>query len=62
MSEAIYPKQGDGAVILVPIVGVKVESDIPVEIAQGRWWMERLFILLDQKDNSATQRASPGRP
>lgn len=33
MSESVYPKQGDGAVIFVPVVRVKVDSNIPIEVA-----------------------------
>lgn len=57
MSEPVYPKEGDGAIILIPVVGVKVNSNIPVEITQRRRWMERLYVQSDQKTYSRTEKS-----
>jgi hypothetical protein len=44
VGQTVDPQEGDRAVIFTSIVGVEVDADVPVEIAQGSWSVERLHI------------------
>jgi hypothetical protein len=42
MGETINAKQRDWAVILVGVMGVKVDSNVPIKVTNGRRRVERL--------------------
>ncbi len=42
MRKSVNSKKGDGAIVLVAVVGVKLYPDIPIEIMKRRRWMKGL--------------------
>ena len=42
MGEAINAKEGDGAVVLVGVVGMKVNANVSIKVANIHWGMKRL--------------------
>jgi hypothetical protein len=42
MREAINAKERDGAVVLVGVMRVKVDANVPIKVTNRRRWMKRL--------------------
>ena len=42
LGEAVHAQERELAIVLVPVVRVEVDPDDAVEVAQRRWWVERL--------------------
>ena len=55
MGEAINAKERDGAVVLVGVVGVKVDTNVAIKVANRRRWVERLGQREAKKEKKKAQ-------